>query len=87
MATNTRWSACRAQGECRETESRGRTEDADSYLHVTSKAAVSRGNRNESLPALRSYAYGAELNKDKEVALDADFTTKEDKLEYYISLI
>jgi hypothetical protein len=48
---------------------------------------VSRGNRDESLPAFCLYACGAKLNKDKEVALDADFTAKEDKLEYYISLV
>jgi hypothetical protein len=87
MAMNTRGSARRAQGECKETESWGRIKNADSYLHVISKTAVSRGNRNESLPAPRSYAHGAKLNKDEEVASDADFTTKEDKLEYYISLI
>jgi hypothetical protein len=29
----------------------------------------------------------AEFNKGKKVALNADFTTKEDKLEYYISLV
>jgi hypothetical protein len=87
MATNTRGSARRAQGECEETESRGRTEDADSRSCVTSKAAVSRGNRDESLPTLCSHAREAKLNKDKEVALDADFTTKKDKLEYYIDLV
>jgi hypothetical protein len=48
---------------------------------------MSRGNRDESLSALRLYARGAKLNKDKEVALNIDFTTKEDKLEYYISLV
>jgi hypothetical protein len=85
MATNTRRSARRAQGERGETESRDRTEDADSCLYVISKAAASRGNRDESLPAFCFYARRAELNKDEEVALDTDFTTKEDKLEYYIS--
>jgi hypothetical protein len=44
-------------------------------------------NRDKFLSALRSYAYRAELNKDKKVALDIDFTIKEDKLEYYISLV
>jgi hypothetical protein len=44
-------------------------------------------NRDEFLSALRFYARGAELNKDKKVALDADFTAKEDKLEYYIGLV
>jgi hypothetical protein len=48
---------------------------------------MSRGNRDESLSVLRLYAHGAKLNKDKEVTLDADFTAKEDKLEYYISLV
>jgi hypothetical protein len=48
---------------------------------------VSCGNRDESLSALHLYARGAKLNKDKKVALDADFTAKEDKLEYYISLV
>jgi hypothetical protein len=52
-----------------------------------SEAAASRGNRDKSLPAFRLYARGAELNKDKKVALDADFTAKEDELEYYISLV
>jgi hypothetical protein len=86
MATNTRGSACRAQGEREKTESQGRTEGADSYSCVTSKAAVSRGNRDESLPVFHFYARGAELNKDEEVALDADFTAEEDELEYYASL-
>jgi hypothetical protein len=45
------------------------------------------GNRDEFLSALYLYAYRAKLNKDKKVTLDIDFTTKEDKLEYYISLI
>jgi hypothetical protein len=48
---------------------------------------MSRGNRDEFLSALCFYARGAELNKDKEVALNADFTAKEDKLEYYVSLV
>jgi hypothetical protein len=87
MATNTRGSVRRAQGERGETESQGRTEGADSCLCVTSEAAVSRDNRDESLPALRPYARGAELNEDEEVALDADFTAKEDELEYYVSLV
>jgi hypothetical protein len=86
MATNTRESARRAQGKCGETESRGRTKDTNSCSCVISKTAVSRGNRDESLPALRLYARGAELNKDEEVASDADFTAEEDKLEYYASL-
>jgi hypothetical protein len=86
MAMNTCGSACRAQGKYREIKSRGRTEGADSYLYIISKAAVSCGNKNESLSALRLYAYRAELNKDKKVALDADFTAKEDKLEYYAGL-
>jgi hypothetical protein len=87
MATNTRGSACRAQEERKKTESQGRTKGADSYSRVISKAAVSRGNRDESLPVLCFYAYRAKLNKDKKVALDIDFTAKEDKLEYYISLV
>jgi hypothetical protein len=48
---------------------------------------VLRGNRDKSLPVLYSYAHGAKLNKDKKVTLDADFTAKEDELEYYISLV
>jgi hypothetical protein len=44
-------------------------------------------NRDKFLPVLCLYACRAELNKDKKVALDADFTAEEDKLEYYISLI
>jgi hypothetical protein len=44
-------------------------------------------NRDKFLLTLRLYAYKAELNKDKKVTLDADFTAKEDKLEYYISLV
>jgi hypothetical protein len=87
MAMNTRGSARRAQGERGETESRGRTEGADSCSCVTSEAAVSRGNRDESLSAPRLHARGAELNKDEEVASDADFTTEEDELEYYASLV
>jgi hypothetical protein len=87
MATNTRGSARRAQGKRGETESRDRTKGADSRSRVTSKAAASRGNRDESLSASRLYARRAELNEDKEVALDADFTAKEDKLEYYVSLV
>jgi hypothetical protein len=86
MATNTRGSVRRAQGERGETESRGRTEGADSRSCVTSEAAASRGDRDESLPAPRSYARGAELNEDKEVALDADFAAEEDELEHYVSL-
>jgi hypothetical protein len=86
MATNTRGSARRAQGERGKTESRDRTEGADSRSRVISKAAASRGNRDEFLFTSRFYARGAELNKDKKVALDADFTTKEDELEYYASL-
>jgi hypothetical protein len=86
MATNTRGSARRAQGKRRETESWGCTEDADSRSCITSETAVSRSNRDEFLSAPRSHAYGAELNKDKEVALDADFTAKEDELEYYTGL-
>jgi hypothetical protein len=86
MATNTRGSARRAQGERGETESRGRTEGADSCSRVTSEAAVSRGDRDESLPASRPYARGAELNEDEEVASDADFAAEEDELEYYASL-
>jgi hypothetical protein len=56
-------------------------------LCVISKAAVSRDNKDKSLSALCFYAYRAKLNKDKKVALNVDFTTKEDKLEYYISLV
>jgi hypothetical protein len=48
---------------------------------------VSRGNRDESLSVLRSYAYKAELNKGNKVTLDADFTAKEDELEYYAGLV
>jgi hypothetical protein len=48
---------------------------------------VSRGNRDEFLPVSRLYARGAESNKDKKVALDADFTAREDELEYYIDLV
>jgi hypothetical protein len=48
---------------------------------------VSRGNRDEFLPVLCLYARGAELNKDEEVALDADFTAKKDELEYYAGLV
>jgi hypothetical protein len=44
-------------------------------------------NRDKSLPVLYFYAYKAKLNKDKKVALNADFTIKEDKLEYYIDLV
>jgi hypothetical protein len=44
-------------------------------------------NRDKSLSVLRSYAYKAKLNKDKKIALDTDFTAKEDKLEYYIGLV
>jgi hypothetical protein len=44
-------------------------------------------NRDEFLSALRSYARGAKLNKDKKIALNADFTIKEDKLEYYTGLV
>jgi hypothetical protein len=84
---NTRGSVRRAQEKRRETESRDHTEGSDSCLCVISKAAVSRGNRDESLSAFRLYARGAKLNKDEEVALDADFTAKEDKLEYYTSLV
>jgi hypothetical protein len=87
MATNTRGSARRAQGERGETESRDRAEGADSRLRVTSKAAVSRGDRDESLSVSRSHARGAELNKDEEVASDADFTAEEDELEHYASLV
>jgi hypothetical protein len=87
MATDTRGSARRAQGKRGETESRDCTEGADSRSCVISEAAVSRGNRNKSLLAFYLYAYRAKLNKDKKVTLDADFTTKEDKLEYYISLV
>jgi hypothetical protein len=87
MATNTRGSARRAQEERGKTESWGRTKGADSHSCITSKAAASRGNRDEFLPAFRSYTRGAELNKDKEVALDADYTAKEDELEYYRSLV
>jgi hypothetical protein len=46
MATNTRGSARRAQGKRGETESRGRTEGANSCSRVTSKTAVLRGNRD-----------------------------------------
>jgi hypothetical protein len=87
MATNTRGSARRAQGERGETESRGRTKGADSRSRVTSKTAVSHGNRDESLPALRSHARRAKLNEDKKVASDADFTAEEDELEYYTGLV
>jgi hypothetical protein len=48
---------------------------------------VLRGNRDKSLPVLRLYARRTKLNKDKKVALDIDFTTKEDELEYYASLV
>jgi hypothetical protein len=48
---------------------------------------VSRDNKNKFLFALYFYAREAKLNKDKKVALDADFTAKEDKLEHYISLV
>jgi hypothetical protein len=87
MATNTRGSARRAQGEREETESRGRTKGADSCSCVMSKTAASRGNRDESLPAPCLYAHEAKLNKDEEVASDADFTAKEDELEYYAGLV
>jgi hypothetical protein len=60
--------------------------DTNSYLYIISKTAVLYSNKDKSLLIFRSYAYRAELNKDKKVALDTDFTTKEDKLEYYISL-
>jgi hypothetical protein len=48
---------------------------------------VSCGNRDEFLSIFYFYTRGAKLNKDKKVALDTDFTAKEDKLEYYISLV
>jgi hypothetical protein len=86
MATNTRGSARRAQGERGETESRGRTEGADSRSRVASEAAASRGDRDESLPAPRPHARGAELNEDEEVASDADFAAEEDELEHYAGL-
>jgi hypothetical protein len=44
-------------------------------------------NRDKSLSAFRSYAREAKLNKDKKVALDADFTAEEDELEYYTGLV
>jgi hypothetical protein len=44
-------------------------------------------NRDEFLSTLYSYAHRAKLSKDEEVTLDVDFTTKEDKLEYYINLV
>jgi hypothetical protein len=44
-------------------------------------------NKDESLSAFCPYAHRAKLNKDKKIALDTDFTTKEDKLEYYIDLV
>jgi hypothetical protein len=44
-------------------------------------------NKDKFLSALCFYTYKAKLNKDKKVTLDVDFTTKEDKLEYYISLV
>jgi hypothetical protein len=47
---------------------------------------VLRSNRDKFLSAFCSYAYKAEFNKDKKVALNADFTAKEDELEYYTSL-
>jgi hypothetical protein len=79
MATNTRGSARRAQGERGETESRDRTEGADSRSHVASEAAASRGDRDESLPAPRPHARRAELNEDEDVASDADFVAEEDE--------
>jgi hypothetical protein len=87
MAINTRGSVRRAQRKRGKTKSQGCTKDTDSCLYVISKTAVSRGNRDESLSVSCLYARGAELNKDKKVALDADFTVKEDKLEYYASLV
>jgi hypothetical protein len=48
---------------------------------------VSCDNRDESLSALCFYAREAKLNKDEKVALDVDFTAKENELEYYISLV
>jgi hypothetical protein len=87
MATNTRGSACRAQGERGETESQGRTKDTNSRSCIISKAAVLYSNKDKSLSALCFYAYKAKLNKDKKIALNIDFTTKKDKLEYYISLV
>jgi hypothetical protein len=86
MATNTRGSARRAQGERGETESRDRTEGAGSRSRVASEAAASRGDRDESLPAPPSRAHGAEFNEDDEVASDADFTAEEDELEHYAGL-
>jgi hypothetical protein len=44
-------------------------------------------NRDKFLSILCFYVYRAKLNKDKKVTLNIDFTTKEDKLEYYISLV
>jgi hypothetical protein len=44
-------------------------------------------NRDKFLSILRLYTYKAKLNKDKKVALNIDFTTKNNELEYYISLI
>jgi hypothetical protein len=48
---------------------------------------VSCSNKDESLSALCLYAYKTKFNKDKKVALDVNFTAKEDKLEYYVSLV
>jgi hypothetical protein len=56
-------------------------------LYIISKTAILYSNRDESLSALRFYTYRAELNKDKKVTLDVDFTIKEDKLEYYTDLV
>jgi hypothetical protein len=87
MAMNTCGSARRAQGKYKKTESWDRTKDINSCSCITSKAAVSRGNRDESLSISRFYTYRAKLNKDKKVTLDIDFTAEEDELEYYISLV
>jgi hypothetical protein len=87
MATNTHRSVCRAQGKREKTKSQGCTKGADFCLCIINKTAVLYSNRDEFLSALRFYTYGAKLNKDKEVTLNTDFITKEDKLEYYISLV
>jgi hypothetical protein len=47
---------------------------------------MSCGNRDKFLSAPRLYARGAKLNKDKKVVSEADFTAKENELEYYVSL-
>jgi hypothetical protein len=79
MATNTRSAARQRGGEHDETQSRERTEGAESRLQFASEVSASRGPEGTTPGALTPHPLEAE-------SAEMDFSGEEDELEYYAGL-